>query len=102
VRYRLDADDNLWRDHWPVLDRINDEQMQSIKLLAGVKAVHVQFLDGESGNNQSSELGGEWVPRWPMIKGDKLMPLAVQVELDVDGIGTVTRIVGVASDVQRN
>jgi len=100
VRYRLDADDNLWRDHWLVLDRIDDEQVQSVQLLAGVKSITVQFLDGQSGNNQTSELGGEWMPRWPMTKRDEVMPLAVRLDLEVDGIGDITRIVGLASDGQ--
>ncbi|MET0377486.1 MAG: type II secretion system minor pseudopilin GspJ [Spongiibacteraceae bacterium] len=102
VRYRLDADNNLWRDHWPVLDRLDDEELpQSVKMMGGVKAVTVQFLDGESGNKLTAELGGEWMPRWPMSKIDDLLPIAVQVELDVDGIGSITRIVGLANE-QKN
>lgn len=98
VRYRLDADNNLWRDYWPVLDRLDDELRQSVKMMGGVKAVTVQFLDGKSGNNATAQLGGEWMPRWPMNKGDSLLPIAVQIELDVDGIGTITRIVGLANE----
>jgi general secretion pathway protein J len=101
VRYRLDADNTLWRDHWLVLDRIDDEEnLQSVKLLAGVKAATVSFLDGQSGDSQLAELGGEWMPGWPMSQRDTLLPLAVKLELDVDGIGAVTRIVGVAGDRQ--
>jgi general secretion pathway protein J len=99
VRYRLDADNNLWRDHWLVLDRLDDDDhKQSVKLIAGIKSVTVQFLDGVSGNSLTSELGGEWVPRWPMTKNDVALPLAVQIDLDVDGIGTITRIVGLANE----
>ncbi len=98
VRYRLDADDNLWRDYWLVLDRFDDETRQSVQLLSGVKKVSVQFLDGKSGNAQMSDLGGEWMPGWPVTKNDKLLPLAVQIELDVDGIGAITRIVGLANE----
>lgn len=101
VRYRLDAENILWRDHWLVLDRIDDEDnVQSVKLLGGVKTVTVSFLDGESGNSQLEELGGEWMPSWPMIKSDDLLPLAVKLELDVEGVGTIARIVGVASEKQ--
>lgn len=99
VRYRLDAENNLWRDHWLVLDRLDDDTRQSVKLLSSVSQVHLQFLDGKSGNHLNAELGGEWVPRWPMNKSDsQLLPLAVQIELEVDGIGTVTRIVGLANE----
>lgn len=99
VRYRLDAENNLWRDHWLVLDRLDDDTRQSVKLLSGVSQVHLQFLDGQSGNRLDAELGGEWMPRWPMNKRDaEKMPLAVQIELELDGLGTVTRIVGLANE----
>lgn len=100
VRYRLDADDNLWRDHWLVLDRLGDdeESVQSVKLLSGVSAVTLQFLDGGSANMHTAPLGGEWMPRWPMNRLDDSLPLAVQVELDVDGIGPITRVVGLAHE----
>lgn len=102
VRYRLDADNNLWRDHWLVLDRLDDDDhKQAVKLIAGIKSVTVQFLDGNSGNSLTSELGGEWVPRWPVIKSDTGLPLAVQIDLDVEGIGIITRIVGLANERPR-
>jgi len=101
VRYRLDADNALWRDHWVVLDRAEDTAPQSIKLLDDVTEVRLQFLDGESGNSLDAELGGEWVPRWPMIRGDALLPLAVQVDLEVEGVGNITRVVGLANEQQQ-
>src|SRR5690606_9671465 len=101
VRYRLDADNALWRDHWVVLDRAEDTAPQSIKLLDDVTEVRLQCLDGESGNSLDAELGGEWVPRWPMIRGDALLPLAVQVDLEVEGVGNITRVVGLANEQQQ-
>ncbi len=99
VRYRLDADGNLWREHWLVLDRIDDEDhVQQVKLLSGVQRFKLRFLDGKSANAKQETLGGEWVERWPMTRGDKILPLAVQFDLDLDGIGTVHRIVGLAND----
>lgn len=95
VRYRLDADNALWRDSWQVLDRLDDETgLQSIKLMSGIKSITVQFLAGTAA---ATELGGEWMPSWPLNTTDTL-PLAVQVELDVDGIGTIMRIVGLANE----
>ena len=100
VRYQLDADGALWREHWLVLDRIdNDEQgLQRVKLLTGIKRVALRFLDGKAGNAQSEDLGGEWVERWPATRGDRLLPLAVEFELELDGFGEVKRVVGLTNE----
>jgi general secretion pathway protein J len=99
VRYRLDTDGNLWREHWLVLDRVDDEDhLQSVKLLGGVQRFKLQFLNGHSANAKQETLGGEWIEQWPVSTGDKYLPLAVQFDIDIDGIGTVHRIVGLAND----
>lgn len=100
VHYRLDADHNLWRDHWLVLDRIDDEDhLQQIKLLSGVQSFKVQFLNGQSSNAKQAPLGGEWIEQWPVNKGDtEKMPLAVQFDIEIDGIGVIHRVVGLASE----
>lgn len=98
VHYRLDADGNLWRDNWLVLDRLDDEDhLQQIKLLSGVKSFKLQFLDGKSANAKQEALGGEWIEQWPATKGDKLLPLAVQFDLELEGFGIVHRVVGLAN-----
>jgi len=98
VHYRLDADHNLWRDNWIVLDRIDDEDhLQQIKLLSGVQSFKAKFLDGKSANAKQSALGGEWVEQWPPTQGDTLLPLAVEFDIDIDGIGVIHRVVGLAN-----
>jgi general secretion pathway protein J len=95
VRYRLDPDGNLWRDNWLALDRIDDEeQLQEVKLLTGVTRFKLQFLKRQGEQVSSSPLGGEWVDTWPETKGDAALPMAVQFDLDIEGIGTVHRVVG--------
>lgn len=99
VRYRLDADGVLWRDNWLVLDRIDDEDhLQQLKLLSGVKRFELQYLDGKSANAKGAPLGGEWVEQWPPTRGDKLLPLAVQFDLEIEGIGVVHRVLGLANE----
>lgn len=99
VHYRLDADGNLWRDSWTVLDRIDDEDhLQQVKLLSGVQSFKARFLDGKSANAKQEALGGEWVELWPATKGDTLLPLAVEFDIDIDGIGVVHRVVGLANE----
>lgn len=96
VRYRLDPDGNLWRDHWLVLDRLDDEEhLQEIRLLGGVTRFKAQFLAARS--DASSTLGGEWIDQWPENKGDALLPLAVQFDLEIEGIGVIHRVIGLAN-----
>ncbi len=104
VHYRLDADGNLWRDHWLVLDRIDDEdRLQQVKLLTGVLGFRVQFL-GRSAENadtgaNSKPLGGDWVEEWPVSKSDmETLPLAVQFDIDIEGIGVIHRVVSLANE----
>lgn len=101
VRYRLD-DGMLWREHWLVLDRIDDEEnLQRVELIGGVTALRLEFLDGKSGNAASERLGGEWMESWPVTAGDTLLPLAVRIELELEGIGRVERLVAIASEQSR-
>ena len=107
VHYRLDADHNLWRDHWLVLDRLDDEdRLQQIKLLSGVQSFKIQFLnaqaaDGQAQNAQAETLGGEWVEQWPVNKGDiEKLPLAVQFDIEIEGVGVIHRVVGLANEQQ--
>ena len=107
VHYRLDADHNLWRDHWLVLDRIDDEDhLQQIKLLSGVQSFKMLFLNGQREGGQASSadqdaLGGRWVEQWPASKNDmQNMPLAVQFDIDIEGIGVIRRVVGLANETR--
>jgi general secretion pathway protein J len=98
VRYRLD-NGALRREHWLVLDRVDDdEQLQAVELLRGVAAMRIEFLDGKAGNAVSQRIGGEWMESWPVTAGDTLLPLAVRIELQLDDLGTVERIVAIASE----
>src|SRR5690606_34774236 len=94
VRYRLDGDGVLWREHWLVLDRIDDEQqLQQVKLIDGVQRVTLEFLDGKSGNAGQQKPGGEWMEQWPLAPRDPLLPLALRIGLELDDLGRVERIV---------
>lgn len=97
VRYRLDPDGNLWRDNWLMLDRLDDEeQVQEVKLLTGVTRFKLQFLRRSEDDAAPSPLGGDWVDTWPEGEDDNDLPLAVQFDLDIEGIGTVHRVIGLA------
>ena len=120
VRYRLDANGDLWREHWLVLDRVDDEDhLQSVKLLGGIDRVQLQFLKGKPASEKKaggagdktgdkkpakgggSALGDDWQEKWPPEQADRgnlPMPLAVKVELEIRDIGSVHRVVGLTNE----
>lgn len=99
VRYRLDNDGVLWRDYWLAIDRLDDDDhLQRVKLLSGVKSLKWQFLDGQSANAKNETLGGEWVEQWPVGKNTKYLPLAVQFDLETDDLGIVHRVIALAGE----
>jgi len=90
VGYRLDADDVLWRDHWPVLDRTLVVEPVEQRLLDGVRSVNFRFL---TANRQ-------WVDRWPSPQAgrgdDRSRPAAIEVVLELEDWGEIRRLVEVA------
>jgi general secretion pathway protein J len=91
VAYRIDQD-GLWRDHWRVLDRTQASVPVRVNVLKGVRAVTFRFMSPSR----------EWVDRWPLLEGqdaaerDRMRPAAVEVTLELDDWGTITRLVEVA------
>jgi type II secretion system protein J len=91
VAYRIDQD-GLWRDHWRVLDRTQATEPVRLRLLSGVRSVTFRFM------NQSRQ----WVDRWPQPEGvtpagqERTRPAAVEVTLELEDWGVITRIVEVS------
>ena len=91
VGYRIDQD-GLWRDHWRVLDRTQTSEPVRVNLLKGVRAVSFRFLSPAR----------EWVDRWPQLQGpgsaegDRVRPAAIEVKLELEDWGEITRLVEVA------
>ncbi len=88
VRWRL-AGGNLQRLYWNVLDQAVDSQPRIQKVLTGVQAMHLRFMDDK----------GEWQEQWPSSQNNvsadeakKLMPLAVEVKLEHRHYGELTRL----------
>jgi general secretion pathway protein J len=90
VGYRLDQD-GLWRDHWSVLDRTLSVEPVRNKLLGGVRAVRIRFMNAQR----------TWVERWPANQGlpgtdDRLRPAAVEVIIELEDWGEIRRVIEVA------
>jgi len=86
VGYDL-VDRTLVRRVWPVLDRAPNSVPLEQRLLDGVTAIELRFR----GDRQ-----GRWESAWPpadAAPGHSALPLAVEVTLEVEGFGRITRLV---------
>lgn len=85
VEYRLD-DGILTRRYWPVLDRVPRNQPLATPLLHGVSVFAVRFMTGQQ----------RWVPLWPPANmPPRLLPTALEVQLQIEGYGPVRRLLRV-------
>lgn len=90
VRYRLDQEGRLLRDHWRVLDRAQDSAPVETVLLEDVTRLEWRFLDG----------GRQWHDRWPPLTadttpangGDTRLPLAVELRLTTEDRGEIRQL----------
>jgi general secretion pathway protein J len=92
--YRLENGE-LFRYHWPVLDRTMSAEFFETKLLDGVNEMIIRYLQPD----------GEWIDHWPPRNLNSaeaidnqltLRPRAVEFVLDIEGIGEIRRIVEVS------
>lgn len=67
---------------WPVLDRAPHTVPEVHALLDGVRRFELRYLD-RSGN---------WQPRWPLAGVAMPLPAAVEVVIELDRGGSVTRV----------
>jgi general secretion pathway protein J len=84
VAYRL-KDGKLLRLTWPVLDQAHTSAPQEAMLLSGVKAFEARFYD----QALAVQTG------WPVSTG-KPLPRAVEISIEPEGFGRVTRLFRVA------
>ena len=91
VHYVLE-DETLRRDHWNVLDVTLANEPIKRELLKGVKRVQLRYLD----SNQN------WNEQWPPFStqpiaaaGQRSRPLAVEVTIELEDMGTITRLIEV-------
>lgn len=99
VNYRL-ADNALWRDSYPVLDRAGDTEPREVMLLDGVEYLELRFL-GNLGElrtlRDSSDVDTrQWTESWAVdstVPGsDQPPPAAVEVRLELEDLGEMRRL----------
>lgn len=89
VRYVLD-DGTLKREHWPVLDVPLGSEPVKRDLIDKVEAVRLRYLDSSQ----------QWHEQWPPISAPaagkaRSRPVAVEVKIDLEDFGEITRLVEV-------
>lgn len=91
VQYRLE-EQALYRDYWPVMDGVLGLEPRSEKLLEGVNAITLLYLDRS--DDAGSETG--WIQQWPPLRavGGQAVPRprAIRVVLDLEGWGEIERL----------
>jgi general secretion pathway protein J len=89
VGYRVE-DEQLWRDHWPALDRTLVVEPVKVRMLDGVRGVRFRFL---TSNRQ-------WVDRWPAqqvgTRNERSRPAAIEVVIELEDWGEIRRLVEIA------
>lgn len=94
VAYRLE-DEVLYRDYWRVLDRAQDSQPVTLKLLTGVREFKIRFLD--SSNN--------WTEEWPVLSAGvgeappAALPKGVEIVYEPGTLGEIRRVFPIANAV---
>jgi len=89
VGYRVE-DEQLWRDHWPTLDRTLVVEPVKVRMLDGVRGVTFRFLTSNR----------EWVDRWPAqqvgTRNERSRPAAIEVVIELEDWGEIRRLVEIA------
>lgn len=76
------VDDRLQRLRWPVLDRAPGTLPEQVELLEGVTDFRLRYF---------ARSGREY-DRWPAPGNTDALPLRIEVELEVEGIGPIRRL----------
>ena len=103
IGYRITADEtdesfadndaeptvSLWRDYWRPVDAVNDPVVKSRLLIERINSIRFRYLSSES---QTAE-DEAWITGWPESKDkNNQLPVAIEVTLDIVGVGTVVRL----------
>lgn len=95
LRYQLEGE-SLWRESWPVLDRMSeDEGLQRALLIDNVTDLSLRFLAKSTVSGSASSLIDGWSESW-LVRNDSL-PLAIEIDITIKHFGQVKRIFSLVS-----
>ena len=100
VAYELNADGELDRHTWAVLDREQDSAPKARTLMKGLSEVNATFLD------ENGEWQEEWPPVSPNASSDPMskfnaLPLAINVVINSDRFGEMNRVYDLAAYLEQ-
>ncbi len=111
VHYHF-RDNKLIRESWTILDRTADSASFSNTLLSDVNSLQIKFLRPLAEQNET--LGSEWLDRWMPDMSEvhrtenvhpdvqtTFLPIAVDVEMELEDLGRVRRLFAVAAEWPR-
>jgi general secretion pathway protein J len=89
-------ENKLVRAYWNVLDRAQDSKPLETVLLDGVNRMELRFLSPDGSSQNSGQNKQEWVESWPSsalgAEPSDNPPLAVEVTLETESEGRITRL----------
>ncbi len=88
VAYELTGENDLVRHTWWVLDRAEDSEPTTQTLLRDVESLRIQALDAD----------GTATDAWPDVALKQRLPNALEVLIDVRGLGEIRKIIALVSD----
>ncbi len=86
VGYRLE-DETIYRETWPETQDAAVEDATQLPLLTGVTELLFRFLPPDADNRE-----GPWSDGWPEPGGPEELPVAVEVEIEHEEFGRITRL----------
>jgi general secretion pathway protein J len=93
VRYVLDGK-QLRREYWTVLDATLDPKPRSRVLLDGVKSIKLRYMD--DGRNWREQWPPTTLTSTPTARDLRWRPIAIEVTLELEDWGRLTRLIEVA------
>ena len=72
----------LMRKYWFDLDREHNSATFETVLLEGVSTLEMRYVDSSF----------QWQTQWPPLGSKDVMPLAIEVSVDIEGLGKISRL----------
>lgn len=82
-------DERLERLYWFDLDRGHESKPFESVLLENVKSFELRFVDE----------GKQWQTAWPKLNSEEAVPIAIEVSIELEGLGKVARLFRVPARV---
>jgi len=93
-------EDGLWRQSWKVLDRTSDNEPVEYLLLSDIEDLQIRFLELSVPSSPGAQPKSEWRDEWDSENTSSTvekMPIAIELTVEVEGVGVLKRMVEVVA-----